>query len=76
MPDNTWCRGFNDRTELNRIQRESEAAQRAQYRRSMCNIARRRNIAALRHHVRLVALDASLITACVMALAAMIAYVT
>lgn len=75
MPDNAWCREFNDRTGLNHSLHESEVAQRAKVRKSMGNIARRRWEAAYRDHTRLVALSASLITACVMTLAAMIAYV-
>lgn len=75
MPDNNWCRNFNDLTHTNHLCSVADAATRRQAHKSQRNIARRHQAAAMRSHVRLVALDASLITACTMALVAMIAYV-
>lgn len=75
MPDHIWCRDFNDRTALNLARHAAEADQRRRIRRRDRNKARRHHTAALRQAAQQIALDASLMTACAMGLAAMLVYV-
>lgn len=76
MPDQSFCRWFNDRTMLNRIGEESEAESRRQYQLHMGYIQDRKKLQQYRQERRYrleLWLDGVLVGACLMGMAVAVA---